>query len=114
MTTTKKKTQAKSSDGKDRDAFHDEEERDALDRRLGLEVRRVRQERKLSLKDVAEATDYSVSYLSDCERGARSFTKAAIVEISKMLRVRIDDLLHAAGACERCGGSGVEPSAAEG
>lgn len=93
----------------ERDAFHDKEERDALDCRLGAEVRRVRLKKKLTLRDIADATGVSIPYLSDCERGSRYYTASLTRAVARSLEVTVAELLHAAGSCERCGGSGVDP-----
>lgn len=87
--------------------IHDE----AVMKRIGAEVRRIRTERDLFLSTIAERTGVSLQFLSECERGERRFTGEVLGRVAKALGADVDvvDLVLAAGACRRCCGSGVEP-----
>lgn len=87
--------------------IHDE----AVMRRIGAEVRRIRTERGLYLSQVAEGAGVSIGFLSDCERGRRALTGATLGAVAQALGRDVDvvDLVLLAGACTRCCGSGVEP-----
>jgi transcriptional regulator with XRE-family HTH domain len=53
---------------------------------LGRRIRKLRLERRMTLKQVEEASDLSATHLSEIERGRTSPTIGALVRIAKALR----------------------------
>lgn len=64
-------------------------------RDLGLEIRRVRSQRGLTLSDVAAATGLSVSMLSMLERGKTGVSVGTVVAIASALGVAVSELFRA-------------------
>lgn len=65
---------------------------------FGNEIRRIRQSKKLSLKDVTEKSGISHSYLSQIENGKRGTPKPNMIKkISKGLDVPYIELMNKAG-----------------
>jgi transcriptional regulator with XRE-family HTH domain len=64
-------------------------------RELGLEIRRVRSQRGLTLSDVAAATGLSVSMLSMLERGKTGVSVGTVVAIASALGVAVSELFRA-------------------
>ena len=58
----------------------------------GARFRQWREENDLSLRDVSDLTGWSESMISMAERGKRTFSTEAKVQISRALGVRIADL----------------------
>lgn len=63
-------------------------------RRLGLQVRRVRVEKGLTLVDIAAATGLSVSMLSMLERGKTGVSVGSLVAVASALGVAVGELFH--------------------
>jgi transcriptional regulator with XRE-family HTH domain len=61
---------------------------------LGRALRRLRQERELSLTDVATATGLSVSFLSVVEKGRSDIAIGRLMRIMRFYRVRVGDLVE--------------------
>ncbi|MET7333758.1 cupin domain-containing protein [Nonomuraea sp. NPDC005650] len=61
-------------------------------RRAGSQIRRLRVERGLKLKDVAEMTGVSVSMLSMLERGVAGASIGTLVAVSSALGIHMSDL----------------------
>ncbi|NBC86115.1 MAG: helix-turn-helix domain-containing protein [Bacteroidetes bacterium] len=60
---------------------------------LGLKLRTLRQERGASLKDVAERSGLSISYLSEIEKGKKYPKPDKIIDLANALGVAYDDLV---------------------
>ncbi|MFE7420260.1 helix-turn-helix domain-containing protein [Rhodococcus sp. NPDC057529] len=68
---------------------------DIANRRLGAEVRRIRNERGLTQVDVANATGLSVPMLSMLERGKTGLSVGSLVAVASALEVPVGDLFQA-------------------
>jgi len=62
-------------------------------RLVGLNVRRLRQERGLTQEQFAEASGFSQQYISDLERGRRNPTIVSLYELAVPLKVEPVELL---------------------
>ena len=60
-------------------------------------IREIREQKKMTLKQIAEQVEISVPYLSDIERGNRRGSSATICRIAEALGVNPGDLLKRAG-----------------
>lgn len=60
-----------------------------MDSSLGANLRRIRKEKKLTLKQLSEQTNLSVSFLSSIERGERTASLKALKSIAKALDVTV-------------------------
>lgn len=60
---------------------------------LGLKLRTLRQERGASLKDIAEHSGLSISYLSEIEKGKKYPKPDKIIDLAGALDVSYDDLV---------------------
>jgi ribosome-binding protein aMBF1 (putative translation factor) len=60
---------------------------------LGAAIRAVREERGLSLTDLAKAAETDKAYLSGLERGMRNPSWAFIVRLAKMLDISPTELV---------------------
>lgn len=58
-----------------------------MDANIGVKIRHLRKERKLTLKELAERTDLSISFLSQVERAKSSVTLETLKKISEALGV---------------------------
>jgi transcriptional regulator with XRE-family HTH domain len=61
--------------------------------RLGLNVRRLRQEKGWSQEDYADRAGIHRTYVSDIERGARNPTITVVEKLAKALQVNAGALL---------------------
>lgn len=59
---------------------------------LGLRIRQLRQKRRLTLEQAAEAMDMDVTHLTKIEAGTINLTFATMVRIASGLGVQIVDL----------------------
>ena len=89
------------------DAFEDEAQVDALesiggeaDELLGRRIRHLRRARDLALKDVAERSGFSISFLSQIERGRSSPSVRVLVRIANALGVSMSDLFEETDASQ--------------
>lgn len=64
------------------------------DERLGLRIRHLRKARSLALKDVAEKSGFSISFLSQIERGKSSASVRVLVRIASALNVGMGNLFE--------------------
>jgi transcriptional regulator with XRE-family HTH domain len=64
------------------------------DGQLGQRIRHLRKARALSLKDVAERTNFSISFLSQIERGTSSASIRVLVPIASALNVALSSLFE--------------------
>ncbi|MFJ7935310.1 helix-turn-helix domain-containing protein [Sporosarcina sp. NPDC096371] len=58
-----------------------------MDITIGEKIKQLRKEKKLTLKDIAEETDLSISFLSQVERMKSSLTLESLKKISEVLQV---------------------------
>lgn len=60
---------------------------------LGEKLRKLRQEKKLSLDDMADATKSSKSYLWELEKGTKNPSAEKLAELAKFFGVTLDYLM---------------------
>ncbi|KXH80707.1 helix-turn-helix domain-containing protein [Sporosarcina sp. HYO08] len=58
-----------------------------MDQTIGKKLKALRKEKKLTLKEIAEKTDLSISFLSQVERMKSSLTLESLKKISEVLQV---------------------------
>ncbi|MCG3088013.1 helix-turn-helix domain-containing protein [Sporosarcina cyprini] len=58
-----------------------------MSKELGLKIRSIRKQRKLTLKEIADATGFSISFLSQLELGKSSATLESLKKIAMVLHV---------------------------
>ncbi|MET3574986.1 helix-turn-helix domain-containing protein [Bhargavaea ullalensis] len=58
-----------------------------MTQKLGEQIKAIRKQRKMTLKEVAGATGFSISFLSQLERGVSSATLESLKKIAVALRV---------------------------
>lgn len=58
-----------------------------MDITIGEKIKQLRKEKKLTLKEIAEKTDLSISFLSQVERMKSSLTLESLKKISEVLQV---------------------------
>lgn len=63
-----------------------------LRKQLGQRIATLRREQKLSQERLAEATDYSVVFISMIERGVNAPSIDGCEKIAKALKVKVKDL----------------------
>lgn len=61
-------------------------------RRLGIRVRDLRQERRLSQEALADAAGIGRSYMSGIERGVRNCSTLHLLRIARALHVNVSEL----------------------
>lgn len=59
---------------------------------INKKIRRIRREQNVTLKELSEATELSVSFLSQFEREATSITLVSLKKIAEALKVPMKDL----------------------
>ena len=59
---------------------------------IGPFIRRRRDELDLSLRELAKKLDCSPAFISDIELGRRHPSEKVLIEIAKILKVKLDDL----------------------
>jgi hypothetical protein len=60
---------------------------------LGVKLKQLRQDKGFSLKELAEKTDLSISYLSEIEKGKKYPKPEKIIQIAQALDVSFDELV---------------------
>ena len=60
--------------------------------RLGLELRRIREERGLTVEELAEKSGVSATTIRDLERGARAPRGDTIAKLAKPLGLTFDEV----------------------
>ena len=65
-----------------------------LQQAMGAVVRRERQERKLTLKELAERSSLSVVYLGEVERGKKYPSASVLERLAGALDLEVSDLLE--------------------
>jgi len=61
---------------------------------VGQRIREIRREREMTLKDVAEATGLSLTYLSDVERGRTTPSLKTLARVAEGLAITTTDLMN--------------------
>jgi transcriptional regulator with XRE-family HTH domain len=69
---------------------------ETLEQACGRVIAELREEQGLSQMDLAVATGYSLRYIGDVERGAKSATLRTMKELATLLNVRLGDLISRA------------------
>ncbi len=69
---------------------------------IGMKVRRLRQERRMTLQDLAEATGLSKPLLSQIENEQVSPPLATLLRIAKAFRLGLHNFFQEEGAAEKC------------
>ncbi|MFN8223372.1 MAG: XRE family transcriptional regulator [Gaiellales bacterium] len=64
---------------------------------LGIGLRMLRRERRLSQREVAELARVSASAISQAERGERGLSLDTLLELTGRLGITLDELLHGSG-----------------
>lgn len=64
-----------------------------ISKQLGKRIRFLRQNKKLSIEDLALESEINKNYLSDLERGVRNPTLRIMGKIAKALEISLADLL---------------------
>jgi transcriptional regulator with XRE-family HTH domain len=64
--------------------------------RFGRAVRDLRQERKMTQQELADACGLDIGYIGQIERGQRNPTLGVMHSVAAVLRVKISDLLKSA------------------
>lgn len=72
-----------------------------MHKNVGEVIKRIRTEKKLTLKDVAEKTDLSIGYLSQLERGLTSIASDTLKKIASVLDISVDELLSMPTCCKK-------------
>jgi transcriptional regulator with XRE-family HTH domain len=65
-----------------------------LQQSMGIVIRRERQERKLTLKEMAERSALSVVYLGEVERGKKYPSASVLERLASALELAVSDLLE--------------------
>jgi len=65
---------------------------------LGRAIRRLRRARRLTIEDLAHASDLHPTYLSGIERGVRNPTWSKLTGLARGLNVPIAEIVHDAEA----------------
>jgi transcriptional regulator with XRE-family HTH domain len=73
---------------------------DALDKGLGRSLHKLRREHHLSLKQVADASGMSASFLSLVENGRTDITVSRLQRLTRFYGVQLSDLVHEEGSTE--------------
>ncbi len=60
-----------------------------LEQHIGKKVKELRTSRKMTLKELSGATDFSISYLSQVERGVSSISVYSLEKVAKVLGVEL-------------------------
>ena len=71
--------------------------------KLGQQLRSLRKEKNLTLKDLSELADLSVPYLSDMERGAVNPSVESLKKVAEAFNMTVRDILS---GVEKLGESG--------
>lgn len=66
---------------------------ETVSKKLGENMRRIREEKKMSQGDICRALDFDRSHVSNIENGKQNPTLDTIEKIAKALNVSIKELL---------------------
>jgi transcriptional regulator with XRE-family HTH domain len=64
-----------------------------ISKRLGDNIRRIRQEKGMSQGDISRALDMDRGYISRVEKGIKNPTIDTLSKIANALKVGVDDLI---------------------
>jgi len=64
-----------------------------LEKKLGEELRKAREERGFSQEELGFESDYHRTYISQLERGLKSPTLKAVIKISQALGIKASELI---------------------
>ena len=62
------------------------------EKRLGLELRRIREERGLTVEELVEKSGVSATTIRDVERGAREARGDTVAKLAKSLGLTFDEV----------------------
>ena len=62
------------------------------DERLGLELRRIREERRLTVEELAEKSGVSATTIRVVERGAREVREDTVAKLARPLGLTFDEV----------------------
>ena len=65
-----------------------------INKQLGARIRYLRQQKNLSIEELALEADVNRNYLGDLERGTRNPTMAVLVKISEALGIDLSVLFE--------------------
>ncbi|HOO27980.1 MAG TPA: helix-turn-helix transcriptional regulator, partial [Lachnospiraceae bacterium] len=63
-------------------------------------LKKIRKQKKLTLKDMSELTGFSISFLSQMERGISPVTLTSLKKITKALGISMKEIFHEEEASE--------------
>lgn len=70
-----------------------QKELDLFHRKIAKRVRKLRKEKKMTMRDLAKKADIHYTYFSSLEKGERNISSDNLYKISKALKCDICDLL---------------------
>ena len=68
-----------------------------VNKELGMRIRYLREQKKMTLEDLAFEAEINKNYLSDLERGERNPTVKVLEKIAKALNITISELFKGIG-----------------
>ena len=63
-----------------------------INRQLGMRIRYLREQKKMTLEDLSFEADVNKNYLSDLERGNRNPTVNVLIRIAVALGITLEEL----------------------
>ena len=63
-------------------------------KQLGMRIRFLRKQKKMSIEDLALEAEINKNYLSDLERGTRNPTILILNKLAKALRISLSELVR--------------------
>lgn len=63
-----------------------------LEQEIYIKIKKIRKQKKMTLKNMSEATGFSISFLSQMERGVSPITMTSLKKIASALDIQIKDL----------------------
>jgi len=73
-----------------------------MDNNIGRKIKELRNSHKMTLKDLSGQTNFSISYLSQVERGAASISVHSLNKIADVLGVELAYFLDVPASHQRC------------
>ncbi|MCQ2776529.1 MAG: helix-turn-helix domain-containing protein [Bacilli bacterium] len=65
-----------------------------IEKQLGMRIRFLRRQKKMSIEDLALEAEINKNYLSDLERGTRNPTILILNKLAKALRISLSELVR--------------------
>lgn len=65
-----------------------------IEKQLGMRIRFLRKQKKMSIEDLALEAEINKNYLSDLERGTRNPTVLILNKLAKALRISLSELVR--------------------